>query len=149
MLVSISSVHSFVVLTFEFLTPHIPSWISILFAGNIIYRRVVEHNKTFYQSVQKRHRILVSQSIVHTILKRGGRFLSEDTKTIRNADGTTSTVTLWKTVATARAVQKTSQALRERVAAAAAAATRKDTTAAGDGDSQHSAEETVQLERQY
>ena len=90
-------------------------------SGNIIYRRIVEHNKSFYQSVPKRHRILVSQSIVHTILRRGGRFLSEDTQTVRGEDGTTaSTVTLWKTVATARAIQKTSQALRERVAAAAA-----------------------------
>ena len=86
-------------------------------SGNIIYRRIVEHNKSFYQSVPKRHRILVSQSIVHTILRRGGRFLSEDTQTDENG---TTTVTLWKTVATARAIQKTSQALRERVAAAAA-----------------------------
>ena len=85
-------------------------------AGNIIYRRVVEHNKPFYQSVQKRHRILVSQSIVHTILNRGGRFLSEDTQTTTNEDGTRSSVTVWKPVATARAIQKTSQALRERVA---------------------------------
>lgn len=84
--------------------------------GNIIYRRVVEHNKPFYQSVQKRHRILVSQSIVHTILNRGGRFLSEDTQTIANEDGTRSTFTLWKSVATTRAIQKTSQALRERMA---------------------------------
>lgn len=85
--------------------------------GNIIYRRVVEHNKPFYQSVQKRHRILVSQSIVHTILNRGGRFLSEDSQTITNEDGTRSSVTLWKPVATTRAIQKTSQALRERMAA--------------------------------
>jgi hypothetical protein len=91
-------------------------WFSLLSLGNIIYRRVVEHNKPFYQSVQKRHRILVSQSIVHTILNRGGRFLSEDTHTTINEDGTRSTVTLWKPVATARAIQKTSQALRERVA---------------------------------
>ncbi|CAB9497000.1 expressed unknown protein [Seminavis robusta] len=84
--------------------------------GNIIYRKVVEHNKPFYQTVQKRHRILVSQSIVHTILKRGGRFLSEETKTVANPDGTRTTVTYWKPVATTRAVQKTSQALRERIA---------------------------------
>jgi len=88
--------------------------------GNIIYRRVVEHNKPYYQSVQKRHRILVSQSIVHTILKRGGRFLYEEGKTTTtNADGTTSsTNTVWKTVDTARAIQKTSQALREPLAVA-------------------------------
>lgn len=84
-------------------------------AGNIIYRKVVEFNKKFYQTVQKRHRILVSQSIVHTILNRGGRFLSEETKTVTNPDGTQKTVTTWKPVATARAIQKTSQALRERI----------------------------------
>jgi hypothetical protein len=95
---------------------HNPPFLVALFAGNIIYRKVCEYNKPFYQTVQKRHRILVSQSIVHTILKRGGRFLSEDTKTISNPDGTQTTFTVWKPVATVRAIQKTSQALRERLA---------------------------------
>jgi len=37
---------------------------------------------------------------------------------VANADGTASSVTVWKPVATARAIQKTSQALRERLASA-------------------------------
>lgn len=94
--------------------------------GNVIYRRIVEHNKSFYQKVQKRHRILVSQSIVQTILNRSGRFLSEDTQQVLNPDGTISTVACWKTVPTARAVQKTSQALRERPTAAAASKSKKE-----------------------
>jgi hypothetical protein len=87
---------------------------------------VVEHNKPFYQKVQKRHRILVSQSIVQTILSRGGRFLSEDTQQVLNPDGTISTVACWKTVPTARAVQKTSQALRERPTAASSSKVNKE-----------------------
>ena len=71
--------------------------------GNIVYRKIVDHNKPFYQSVQKRNRILVSQSIVQSILNFGGRFLI-------NGKGNVCTEIGYK-----RAVQKTSQALRERV----------------------------------
>jgi hypothetical protein len=70
--------------------------------GNIIYRRVVEYNKAIYRRVPKRHRMLVSQSIVQTILGAGGRFLQ------RSSDET------WGEVPARRAVSKTSQALRER-----------------------------------
>jgi hypothetical protein len=72
--------------------------------GNRMYRRVVEYNKSMYRHVPKRHRMLVSQSIVQTILNEGGRFLQ--------ADGSSSR---WKEIPFRRAVQKTSQALRERV----------------------------------
>jgi hypothetical protein len=74
--------------------------------GNVVYRRVVEHNKPFYQSVEKKHRILVSKSIVQSISKFGGRFL------ILGAKGKA-----WMEIGYKRAVQKTSQALRERAAA--------------------------------
>jgi hypothetical protein len=73
--------------------------------GNVVYRKVVEHNKPFYQSVHKKHRILVSQSIVQSISKFGGRFL------IVGAKGKA-----WMEIGYKRAVQKTSQALRERAA---------------------------------
>jgi len=69
--------------------------------GNIVYRKVVDHNKIFYQKVQKKYRILVSQSIVQSILNHGGRFLMS-----RNRH--------WLPIDFKRAVQKTSQALRER-----------------------------------
>ena len=73
-------------------------------AGNIAYRKVVDYNKPYYQSVKKKHRILVSQSIVQTILNNGGRFL------ILGSRGAT-----WMEIGFKRAVQKTSQALRERM----------------------------------
>lgn len=71
--------------------------------GNVVYRKVVEHNKSYYQSVHKKHRILVSQSIVQSISKFGGRFLIHGTKSKS-----------WIEIGYKKAVQKTSQALRER-----------------------------------
>jgi hypothetical protein len=70
--------------------------------GNMVYRKVVEYNKPFYQSVHKRNRMLVSQSIVQSILNYGGRFLTS-----------TSKDKSWTTIEFKKAVQKTSQALRE------------------------------------
>jgi hypothetical protein len=69
--------------------------------GNVVYRKVVEYNKAVYKQVPKRHRILVPQSIVQTIRNSGGRFLQ-------------STHTSWTEIPPHRAVQKTSQALREK-----------------------------------
>jgi len=71
--------------------------------GNQVYRRIVDHNKDFYKTVPKRHRMLVSQSIVQTILTHGGRFLQQQ-----------SSQNEWKEIEFRRAVQKTSQALREQ-----------------------------------
>jgi hypothetical protein len=96
--------------------------------GNIIYRRVVEYNKKVYKQVPKRHRMLVSRSIVQAIINSGGRFLQEykitttsnngkqgDDIPHENASTTTSTTTSrWTQIPLRRAVQKTSQALRER-----------------------------------
>eukprot|EP00527_Entomoneis_sp_CCMP2396_P000968 CAMPEP_0198141490 /NCGR_PEP_ID=MMETSP1443-20131203/4494_1 /TAXON_ID=186043 /ORGANISM="Entomoneis sp., Strain CCMP2396" /LENGTH=277 /DNA_ID=CAMNT_0043804263 /DNA_START=76 /DNA_END=909 /DNA_ORIENTATION=+ len=78
--------------------------------GNIAYRRVVEHNKTLYKQAPKRHRILVSQSIVQTIQTHGGRFLQsgQSTTGVSSHQGG-----VWTTIPFRRAVQKTSQALRE------------------------------------
>ena len=74
--------------------------------GNIIYRKVVDYNKAIYKQVPKRHRILVSQSIVHTIEKHGGRFLQP-------VSGQGRKNQTWTCIQFRRAVQKTSQALRE------------------------------------
>eukprot|EP00980_Cylindrotheca_fusiformis_P009676 scaffold2141_cov120-Cylindrotheca_fusiformis.AAC.11 len=70
--------------------------------GNVVYRKIVDHNKPFYQSVHKKHRILVSQSIVQSIVNFGGRFM------------TMGKGKVWTEIGYKRAVQKTSQALRER-----------------------------------
>jgi len=72
--------------------------------GNIIYRRVVEYNKAYYSSVQKKHRILVSQSIVQSMLNFGCRFLILGSKHMKS----------WTEIDFKKAVQKTSQALREK-----------------------------------
>lgn len=79
--------------------------------GNVIYRRVVEHNKTIYKQVPKRHRMLVSQSIVQAVINWGGRFLQQQHDRASSASEKHQT---WKEIQFRRAVQKTSQALRER-----------------------------------
>jgi hypothetical protein len=71
--------------------------------GNVIFRRVVAFNKAYYQSVHKRNRILVSQSIVQAIINHGGRFLIMGPKGKK----------CWIPIDFKKAVQKTSQALRE------------------------------------
>jgi hypothetical protein len=71
-------------------------------SGNIMYRRVVEYNKAVYKRVPKKHRNLVSQSIVQAILNQGGRFLFQPDNN------------KWEEIPFQRAIQKTSQALRER-----------------------------------
>ncbi|MGK3742707.1 MAG: hypothetical protein ACI90V_009563, partial [Bacillariaceae sp.] len=75
--------------------------------GNIVYRKVVDYNKTYYQSVHKKHRILVSKSIVQAILNNGGRFMGQKSSSCGGEDE-------WIPINFKRAVQKTSQALRER-----------------------------------
>jgi hypothetical protein len=75
--------------------------------GNIVYRRVVEYNKKVYKQVPTRHRMTVSRSIVQAIINAGGRFLQEQPS--KNNDRT-----MWTEIQLRRAVQKTSQALRER-----------------------------------
>jgi hypothetical protein len=95
--------------------------------GNIMYRRVVEYNKKVYKQVPKRHRMLVSRSIVQAILNAGGRFLQEhsqssNTTAVAASIGTandstnhdSATTSEWTEIQFRRAVQKTSQALRER-----------------------------------
>ena len=93
--------------------------------GNIMYRRIVEYNKPIYRHVPKRHRMLVSQSIVQAILNHGGRFLQQREPTLRQQEetagaesvsrGVATTPNMWEEISFRRAVQKTSQALRERV----------------------------------
>ena len=98
--------------------------------GNIIYRRVVEYNKRVYKQVPKRHRMLVSRSIVQAIINAGGRFLQQQEEVENVASNSTnsnhdmghhnmddSKLTKqfrWTPIQIRRAVQKTSQALRER-----------------------------------
>ena len=71
--------------------------------GNLVFRKVVDYNKEFYHQLPKRKRIVVSKSIVETILNNGGRFL------ILGSSGNE-----YIQLDRKHALQKTSQALRER-----------------------------------
>lgn len=125
--------------------------------GNIIYRRVVEFNKRLYKQVPKRHRMLVSRSIVQAIINAGGRFLQEQEIKIAVASNcttgssshihsnrgdmddpkpTTRKQYRWTPIQIRRAVQKTSQALRERSCSCANENDDDDDDDEGDDDPQ-------------
>ena len=69
------------------------------------FRRVVDHNKETYHSCKKAYKILLSRSIVEAILRQNppGRFLEKS----KHQNG------CWVDIGKTRAIQKTSQALRE------------------------------------
>jgi len=71
--------------------------------GNTNYRKLVSHNKRLYITCPKRHKIIVSRSIVEAVRRQNppGRFL------LKQNDG------LWHDIGHAKALEKTSQALRE------------------------------------
>ena len=90
---------------------------------------MVEYNKRVYKQVPKRHRMLVSRSIVQAIINAGGRFLQQQEELEQTASNNTSSThnigdpiddakpmkqCRWTPIQVRRAVQKTSQALRER-----------------------------------
>ena len=72
-------------------------------SGNMAYRKLIERNLDQYESAAATNKRPVSQSIVDQVLKRGGRFLEFDTKTMT-----------WYDVGYERAVTKTAQAFRDR-----------------------------------
>lgn len=71
--------------------------------GNVVYRRVVEHNKKTYHSCKKAYKNLLARSIVEAVARQKppGRFLARDSQG------------QWLDIGKARAIQKTCQALRE------------------------------------
>eukprot|EP00934_Nitzschia_sp_Nitz4_P005284 Nitzschia sp. Nitz4//scaffold169_size48518//19103//20803//NITZ4_007070-RA/size48518-processed-gene-0.92-mRNA-1//-1//CDS//3329538382//5274//frame0 len=70
--------------------------------GNITYRNLVNSNKDFYIACLKQEKLKISKSIVATIREQRGRFLDRDAN-----DQT------WHDIGDKKAVEKTSQALRE------------------------------------
>ena len=72
--------------------------------GNVVFRRIVEANKERYRSCQVDHKLLLSQSIIDVIRNQAppGRFL-------RQSSGGNG----WVDTGETKALQKTSQALRE------------------------------------
>ena len=71
-------------------------------AGNQTYRKLVSLNKGLYITCLKTEKLKISRSIVAAIREKKGRFLEKDTKS-----GT------WFDIGDKKAVEKTSQALRE------------------------------------
>ena len=70
--------------------------------GNQTYRRLVHLNKGLYITCLKAEKLKISRSIVAAIREQNGRFLERDTKS-----------TTWYDIGDKKAMEKTSQALRE------------------------------------
>lgn len=90
---------------------------SFLCRGNEWYRRLIRSNRPLYRACPKHTKLLVSKAIVQAVEQQGGRFLDRD-----KSNGK------WKKVAYKRAVDKTSQGLRERD---------RDEDASGDEDEEN------------
>mmetsp|Transcript_13996 Transcript_13996/g.19663 ORF Transcript_13996/g.19663 Transcript_13996/m.19663 type:complete len:640 (+) Transcript_13996:143-2062(+) len=69
--------------------------------GNQTYRRLVQLNKALYITCLKAEKLKISKSIVAAIREQNGRFLEKDKKG------------LWYDIGDKKAMEKTSQALRE------------------------------------
>jgi len=84
--------------------------------GNIAYRKIVCLNKELYATCLKTEKLRVSKSIVTAMREAGGRFLErDDGRTSRSLDemNEDGSPVVWKDIGDRRAIEKTSQALRE------------------------------------
>ena len=84
--------------------------------GNLAYRKIVGLNKELYATCLKNEKLRVSKSIVAAMREVGGRFLErEDGKTSTSLDehNDNGNPVAWRDIGDKRAVEKTSQALRE------------------------------------
>lgn len=73
--------------------------------GNQTYRRLVNLNKGLYITCLKTEKLKISRSIVAAIREQKGRFLEKDTSDSSNK--------IWFDIGDKKAIEKTSQALRE------------------------------------
>jgi len=84
--------------------------------GNLAYRKIVNINKTLYATCLKAEKLRISKSIVAAIREVNGRFLEREDGKISttldecNPDGSP---VRWCDIGDRRAIEKTSQALRE------------------------------------
>jgi len=84
--------------------------------GNLAYRKVVGLNKELYATCLKNEKLSISKSIVAAMREVGGRFLERvDGKTSASLDekDKSGNLVAWKDIGDKRAIEKTSQALRE------------------------------------
>ena len=70
--------------------------------GNISYRRLISLNKELYTACLRQEKMKLSQSIVAAIQEKNGRFLERNAK-----------LGVWCDIGNKKAIEKTSQALRE------------------------------------
>jgi hypothetical protein len=75
---------------------------SLKHPGNLMYRRLVLMNKAHYTTCKKTEKLKISRSIVTAVREHSGRFLERD-----GSKGT------WYDIGDKKAIEKTSQALRE------------------------------------
>jgi len=84
--------------------------------GNLAYRKIVGLNKGIYATCLKAEKLKISKSIVAAIREIEGRFLEREdgkpTSSLDERDENGNPVT-WKDIGDKRAIEKTSQALRE------------------------------------
>ena len=78
--------------------------------GNISYRKIVNSNKQAYIKSMKNDKLRLSKSIVAAIRETGGRFLERVSPHNKDEDGTP---VAYRDIGDRRAIEKTSQALRE------------------------------------
>jgi len=79
--------------------------------GNISYRKIVNSNKQAYIKSMKNEKLRISKSIVAAIRSTGGRFLERVSPYDKDDNG--STPVAYRDIGDRRAIEKTSQALRE------------------------------------
>lgn len=84
--------------------------------GNLAYRKIVGLNKELYATCLKNEKLRVSKSIVAAMREVGGRFLERTDGTISSSIVETDEEgrpVVYKDIGDKRAIEKTSQALRE------------------------------------
>ena len=90
--------------------------LSLKHPGNAAYRQITSLNKEIYATCPKSEKLRISKSIVNAVRQINARFLErEDGKTSRSLDETDAAgnPVTWRDIGDKRAIEKTSQALRE------------------------------------
>ena len=90
--------------------------LSLKHPGNSAYRKIINLNKEIYATCPKSEKLRISKSIVNAVREINSRFLErEDGKTSHSLDETDAAgnPVTWRDIGDKRAIEKTSQALRE------------------------------------
>lgn len=88
------------------------SSVALKHPGNIAYRKIISLNKELYATCPKTDKLRISRSIVSAMQDAGCRFLEREYRSAK-AKSEAGSEEVWNDIGTRRAVDKTSQALRE------------------------------------